>query len=191
MHNRLRLCRLARRKPTGTSTSVVSGQLLPGLQSISLTDLQRSSLASRPAANDEQMSVEQNIEAIRKGSDAFNRGDLEAGLDYLRPDIEWYMAFPLPDLPPDKTIYRGHDEVRVLWRAFRSAWASLTVTIEEVVDVRDDVVITRAHLVGVGGGGIEVDRTFFYVSEMVAGKLARIRPFDAKADALAAAGWQN
>jgi hypothetical protein len=36
--------------------------------------------------------------------------------------------------------------------------------------------------------GIEVDRTVFYVFEIVAGKLKRLRPFNTEAEALEAAG---
>ena len=52
----------------------------------------------------------------------------------MRQDVEWHVAFPLPDLPMDKTIYRGPDEVRSLWAAFSSVWDELTVSVEEVVE---------------------------------------------------------
>ena len=45
-------------------------------------------------------------------------------------------GLPLPDLPMDKTIYRGPDEVRSLWAAFSSVWDELTVSVEEVVGER-------------------------------------------------------
>jgi hypothetical protein len=106
----------------------------------------------------------------------------------MQPDVEWHLAFRLPDLPVDKTIYRGPGEVLRLWAAFRSAWKQLTVTLEEVVDAREDVVVVRARFVGQGSGSrIEVDRTLFYVFEIAAGKLKRLRPFDSEAEALAAA----
>ena len=92
----------------------------------------------------------------------------------------------------DKTVYRGHDEVRQLWAAFRSGWAELTVILEAVVDAREDLVVVRARFVGRGSSsGIEVDRTVFYVFERASGKLKRLRPFDAEADALAAAGVED
>jgi ketosteroid isomerase-like protein len=88
----------------------------------------------------------------------------------------------------DKTVYHGRDEVRQVWAAFRSAWDELTLSLEEVVDARDDLVVIRARFAGRGSGsGIEVDRTLFYVFEIAAGKLKRLRPFDSEAQALAAA----
>jgi hypothetical protein len=36
----------------------------------------------------------------------FSRGDFERGVQDVQPDVEWHVAFRLPDLPVDKTIYR-------------------------------------------------------------------------------------
>jgi ketosteroid isomerase-like protein len=70
----------------------------------------------------------------------------------LHPDVKWHLAFRLPDLPLDKTVYHGRDEVRRVWAAFRSASDQLSLTLEEVVDARDDVVVIRARFVGRGSG---------------------------------------
>jgi hypothetical protein len=75
-----------------------------------------------------------------------------------------------------------------LWTAFRSVWDELSVTLEAVVEAHEDVVVGRARFVGRGSAsGVEVDRTLFYVFEIAAGKLKRLRPFDTEAEALAAA----
>ena len=93
--------------------------------------------------------AEENIALIRR-LDAFSRGDFGVAVEDMQPDVEWHLAFRLPDLPLDKTIFRGPDEVRWLWGAFRSAWEQLTVSLEEVVDAREDVVVVRARFVGRG-----------------------------------------
>ena len=135
------------------------------------------------------MPVEENIALIHRGLDAFSRGDFDGGVADMEPDIEWYVSFRLPDMPLDKPVYHGVDEVRRLWAAFRSGWAKLTVTLEEVVDASEDFVVVRARFVGRGrASGIEVDRTVFYVFEILAGKLKRRRPFDTEEEALEAAG---
>jgi ketosteroid isomerase-like protein len=135
------------------------------------------------------MSAQENIALVYRGLDAFSRGDFDAGVKDMQPDIEWHLSFRLPDLPLDKPVYHGQDEVRRLWAAFRSGWAKLTVTLEEVVDAREDFVVVRTRFVGRGGAsGIEVDRTVFYLFEIAAGKLKRLRPFDTGRKALEAAG---
>ena len=135
------------------------------------------------------MPAEADIALIRRGLDAFSRGDFDAGVEDMEPDVEWHVSFRLPDLPLDKAVYQGQDEVRSLWAAFRSGWAKLTVTLEEVVEAREGLVVVRTRFVGQGSAsGIEVDRTIFYVFEIASGKLKRLRPFDTEAEALEAAG---
>jgi ketosteroid isomerase-like protein len=132
--------------------------------------------------------AEDDIALIEHGFDAFSRGDLEASLAIMDPEIEWHVAFRLPDLPFDKPVYRGIAEVRELWTAFRSTWDPLTISLEEVIEQRDGVVIARARFLGRGRkSGIEVDRSVFYVHEIENGLLKRLRPFDTLDEALAAA----
>jgi ketosteroid isomerase-like protein len=131
--------------------------------------------------------AEENIAFIHRGLDAFSRGDFEVGAELMQPDVEWHVSFRLPDLPVGKSIYRGPDEVMRLWAAFRSVWDELSV-----VEAHDDVVVVRARFVGRGSAsGAKVDRTLFYVFEIAAGKLKRLRPFDTEAEALTAAGSEG
>jgi ketosteroid isomerase-like protein len=125
----------------------------------------------------------------REGFAAWNSGDWDEALARLHPEIEWHIAFRLPDLPPDMTVARGHDQVRQVWDAFGSAWEELRVDIEEVLHDVGDTVVTRARFRGRGAGsGIEVDRTLFYVAEVRDDKLWRLRPFDSLGEARRAAG---
>jgi ketosteroid isomerase-like protein len=54
---------------------------------------------------------------MRAGFAAFSRGDWDSTLDLVDPEVEWHLTFRLPDLPPGKTVFTGHDEVRQLWEA--------------------------------------------------------------------------
>ena len=139
-----------------------------------------------------RVTAEENIALTHRGFEAFSRGDFDASVADMHPEIEWHVAFRLPDLPFDKPIYRGPAEVKELWTAFSSVWAELTATVEEVIEARNDLVVARVRFVGTGGGsGIEVDRTLFYVADIVGGRLRRLRPFDTEAEALAAAGIES
>ena len=130
-----------------------------------------------------------NEDTIRRGFGAWSRGSIDETLSTMDPEIEWHVTFRLPDLPPDLTVVRGHDQVRELWVAFRSAWEEITIEIEEVVHDADDTVVARARFQGRGAGsGIEVDRTLFYVLDLRDGLLFRIRPFDDLDEARRAAG---
>ena len=153
-----------------------------------ISALTRSPTRCHPLAT----AAEENIAFIHRGLDAFSRGDFEVGAELMQPDVEWHVSFRLPDLPVGKTVYRGPDEVMRVWAAFRSVWNELSVTLEEVIEAHGDVVVVRARFVGRGSAsGVEVDRTLFYVFELAAGKLKRLRPFDTDAEALAATGLQG
>lgn len=41
--------------------------------------------------------AEANVEALQRGYEALNRGDLSAVLELLDPDIEWQEPEPSPD----------------------------------------------------------------------------------------------
>lgn len=105
-------------------------------------------------------------------------------------EIQWYITFRLPDLPPDMTVVRGHDQVRELWNAFRSVWEQVTVEVVEVLEQSDDVLVCKVRFRGQGSAsGVEVDRILYYVFEMSAEEmLKRIQPFDDPDEALRAAG---
>ena len=138
------------------------------------------------------LSREEQLELVRRGLDAFSRGDLDASLAEIHPEIEWHIAFRLPDLPFDKEVYRGRDEVRQLWTAFRSAWDELTIDLEEVVAAVPGTVVLGARFRGRGqGSGAEVDQRVFFVYEIEDDQLRSSRPFETRAEALAAAGLDD
>jgi ketosteroid isomerase-like protein len=58
---------------------------------------------------------EENVGIVREAIEAFNRGELEAALKWMHPDIEWHAL----DLFPDSGTYRGREEVREFWQTWR------------------------------------------------------------------------
>ena len=54
---------------------------------------------------------QENVEIVRRVSDAYNRRDVEAMLDELHPDIEWHPWLQI-QLGGGATVYRGHQGVR-------------------------------------------------------------------------------
>jgi ketosteroid isomerase-like protein len=133
--------------------------------------------------------MSENLEATRRGFAAFSRRDFDASLAEVDPDVEWHLAFRLPDLPADKRVYRGHDEVRSLWTHLLEVWDSLTLEVEEVLHDADDLLIVRSRFRGRGrGSGVEVDRTVFYVLNLREGRLLRVVPCESESEAREAAG---
>jgi ketosteroid isomerase-like protein len=132
---------------------------------------------------------ERNVQLLLGGLDAFSRGDLSESLGAMHPEIEWHVAFRLPDLPLPKDVYRGRDEVEALWRQFRSAWDEMTVQVEDVRHVDEERVLARARFRGRGrGSGVEVDRVVFYAFRIRDGLLVYCRAFDDEPSARADLG---
>jgi hypothetical protein len=52
----------------------------------------------------------ENVDAVLRFIDAYNRRDVEAMLEDLDPAVEWRPAFPLS--LGEATVYRGHEGAR-------------------------------------------------------------------------------
>jgi hypothetical protein len=50
-----------------------------------------------------------NVEAFGRGIDAYNRGDIDALVAELDPEVEWYGVV-LPRFIGEATVFRGHEE---------------------------------------------------------------------------------
>ena len=74
-----------------------------------------------------------DIETLRLGYEAMNRGDLDGALRLAHSDIEWKTA----DRHPLAGTYRGHDEVRRFFEETRGAFEEVTVLPEEFIQCDD------------------------------------------------------
>jgi ketosteroid isomerase-like protein len=79
---------------------------------------------------------EENVEAVRRNFDAFNRGDLNAFVDRFTPDA---TVHPL-EYWPDSLIRRGREEILRLMRELREPWEKPNSRAVKIVDSGDYVV---------------------------------------------------
>ena len=126
-----------------------------------------------------------NAETVRRLFDDFARRDFDAALARLDPEVDWGEP---PDMPETVGSYRGREGVVAEFGRFMAAWAELEVTLEDVREVGERVVV-RTHWRGRSrGAGIEVDQFVSQVYDLRDGRVARVRQFRELDDALAAAG---
>jgi len=78
----------------------------------------------------------QNVELVRSGFEAWNRGDLQWMLDHLSSDWEWQTARLFPGTDP---VYRGKEGFTRFWNSFREPWESIRVELEHVEELGDRV----------------------------------------------------
>jgi ketosteroid isomerase-like protein len=130
-----------------------------------------------------------NEELLRKGFRAFSERRYEDCLETMHPDVEWHIAFRLPDLPPHRSVVHGHDAVQEVWRQFGAVWDTLVFHPEKILYDSAETAIVRVHVQGVGRESqIEVDRTLYYVMTIRDRLLQRLVPFDSPGEAAEAAG---
>jgi ketosteroid isomerase-like protein len=90
---------------------------------------------------------QENVEAFKRGLEAGNRGDIEALLEELDPEVEWHSALHAL-MRGDTTVYRGHDGVREMLGDLNEAFGEIQIEMPEIRDLGDRLVAigrTRAR----------------------------------------------
>ena len=126
---------------------------------------------------------EETVANLRRGYEAFNRGDACVAMDLATPDVEWATTGAFPGLVG---VYRG---LEAIMDAIRSAWEEFEVTPDEVVRDEADVLVVAELERGRGrGSGVEVELRVFSVYFFRQGKVRRRQSFTEREAALEAAG---
>ena len=130
---------------------------------------------------------EENVEILRRASEAFRRGDWMAATEPVHPEIEMDATrVPVPELA---RVYRGPEEVARFWLQWLEAWGDQEYE-EEWIDAGDQVVMwVTGHRLSGRGSGVEVALPpYAWVVRVRDGKIVRSTMFMDKAEALEAAG---
>ncbi len=115
------------------------------------------------------------IAKVHHGYDAFNRGDIEAALEFLHPDIEWH-TYIVPG--PGGAVYRGHAGVRELWADAQRIFGDFRNVPEDVFEVGDHV-IAHVCVEGVGArSGAAVQARIAHLHSFKDDLVVRVRSFD-------------
>jgi ketosteroid isomerase-like protein len=130
--------------------------------------------------------VEENAAVVRVAYDAFHRGEEEAFLAVIDPDVEWCVDAAIPGAVQ---VYRGHEGIRRYLQQAREAFDEIRFDIEDFIDAGENRVILVAT-VNVRGkaSGAEASLRGYELLTIRDAKLARREVFFDRAEALAAAG---
>jgi ketosteroid isomerase-like protein len=130
---------------------------------------------------------QENVEVVRRHSEAWNRRDLMTLFSLWRSDaeIDWSRS-----RGPLKGVYRGHRELETFWSEF---WSTFEVVELELSDFRQTgpyvVASNTAHMRGRDGVEVTARSTSVYTVEN--GQVTRLRLFQERAEALEAAGLRE
>ncbi|MDQ2939117.1 MAG: nuclear transport factor 2 family protein [Actinomycetota bacterium] len=129
---------------------------------------------------------QENVERIRIGFEAFNRGDMDTLLAGVHPEVIWEENTPA--FTGLDRVYRGHEGFKQWVADVLEAWEDLRSENNEFIDAGDHVIVV-AHFQGRGrASGVQVEGDFHNVLEIRDGMIVHRRLFTDREDALEAAG---
>jgi ketosteroid isomerase-like protein len=125
-----------------------------------------------------------DVEIVRRVMDAYERGDLEAQLALLHPEVE-LVEWPAG---PDPQTYRGHGGVVRAYESWSEAWESLSWDLNEIVDNSGWVFVALQMRAKGRGSAIEIVSETFNVFTLRDGLITKGQFFTDREEALEAAG---
>jgi ketosteroid isomerase-like protein len=128
---------------------------------------------------------DENVEIVRQGYEAWNRGDLEWLLDHSTADVEFRTAQVFPDID---AVYRGHERLRAFWNTIREPWETYLIEVERLEPIGDDRVFALIWFHGIGRQGVEVTLKFAHLFTLEDGMVSQTVNFADWREALEAAG---
>jgi uncharacterized protein len=131
---------------------------------------------------------EENVEIVKRGFDAFNRGDLDALLADWDVNLEWRPAFGGAML--GAASYRGDAGYREWWRDVQGTWDQTFRFTPETFSYNGNAVV----VIGRGEGrmkGVEMSQRLAALFRFRGGKIVFAQTYSDAADALRAAGLEE
>jgi ketosteroid isomerase-like protein len=127
---------------------------------------------------------EENLQLVREGFVAMERGDADALVAISHPEVEWIN----PDYAVESGTRMGREGFRKAVGATHDSFDEMKFEIEEMFEVGDRVVVAIGMMSAKGkGSGLEIEQPFGNVFTIEDGKLIRFQWFRDPAEARAAA----
>jgi ketosteroid isomerase-like protein len=129
--------------------------------------------------------VSSNVDFLRRGYEALERGDLdtfeELARERLGPDFEFHLVW-------DGRVLRGFEGTQEWIADTRDTWEGYSQRLEEIVD-RGDRIVVVVSISGRGGeSGVPVAQELAVVWRFEGERALEARSFTSRAEAFAALG---
>ena len=128
---------------------------------------------------------EENLELIRAGFAAHNRGDLDALTQVYAEDVVFETLL--------LGTHHGNDAIRLIYEENQKTLTGYDVVPVELIE-NGDQVLAVAQVIGAGSSSeiaMESSDTFAFLFTIKSGRIAREQAFRNKEDALEAAGLRE
>jgi ketosteroid isomerase-like protein len=128
---------------------------------------------------------EENVEIVRRGFAAYNRGDLEGVLEDWAPDAvcDWSNSRGF-----DAGVYRGRGEILAFWQRFLETFDEVRLEIEDLVEVEDGLLIVENVAYLRGRDGIKTQARSAWLITIRDGEQTSLTLYQTKQEAREAAG---
>jgi ketosteroid isomerase-like protein len=127
---------------------------------------------------------QENVENVRRGIDAWNRGDLDGWLAGFAPEAEWHTTGRFPD----DRVYRGRAGLERYWAEIHEAAEEMSISISDLRASGDRVF---QAVTGRGRGKrseVPIEEPIWLVTTLRDGLAVRVESYVDRAEALEAAG---
>jgi ketosteroid isomerase-like protein len=128
---------------------------------------------------------QENVEIVRRSTEAYSRGDLDETLESWAPDavLDWSNSRGL-----EAAVVRGRGEIRAYLERFIETFEEVRIELEDILEVEEGVLIAEnlAHVRG--RDGIETTARSAWLITLRNGQQTSLTLYQSKADALEAAG---
>jgi ketosteroid isomerase-like protein len=145
------------------------------------------------APDGEEVDLVGQVEAIRRGWEAFNRRDFDSAVQYLHPDGEAFPAAARRGArgSANAGCLHGREEVRLFLERVSNTWHRVAVELREVIVGPDGRMLAIESWHIHDRNGIELETMVVTVYAFRAGLVVRLDGFLERAEALEALGTRN
>ena len=131
---------------------------------------------------------QENVEAIRRAYEAYNRGDLESMVVDIAPEFEYETTGAVPGT---RAVYRGPEGWREFAGWMREEFYDARIEIHELTEAEDQV-LAEVTLQGRGKqSGVETRWDLWHLWTVQDGKVVRGQALTRRQEALEAAGLKE
>jgi ketosteroid isomerase-like protein len=127
---------------------------------------------------------QRNIEIVRRGYDAWNRGDMAGVLELVDPSFEWHEA---SEVPGGVHVYT-REQFESYLMSLERQWEMFRFETRELREVGDLVLADVLARARGRVSGVEVAQRFVHVWTMRHERACRMRAYLDKGEAMRAAG---
>jgi len=139
-----------------------------------------------PRRDTRRVMSEANVDRARRGCEAFGKGNVEAVLDFLSPEIVCYSR---PSQPEQEVFYGHEGFASLVARDFVQTFGE-TVRVEprDFIDA-DEYVLVPVRIVGAHPqSGVDLEDHLVHVWKFRGKRAVELRPYEELSDALDALG---